>query len=339
MKKLLATLCAAAMLWSVTACTSSGPSSTPVSTPNAPSSPASSSQGEAWPKERLTVIVPWKSGGGADSSARLFAKYWEEELGVPITIENREGGDSTVGSAYYFGQTQDMNTILMQAQPFLSSIVLSGNVEFGLDAYSAIGLYEVDPSCLAVMPDSGYTSIEALDAAIKANPGAVRFGVNGGSTHVIMMNLLIDYYGWDVKTVYYDGASESRTALMGGHVDVIATTLAGCTEEIPLIIGADQRNPAYPDIPTYTEITGEENVFATTRMFGVSAEAKENYPDRYQKLTETFQATFENPAFVQALEDAGRAATTSYHSPEDSAKIVESQHALSEKYWDILSGN
>lgn len=333
MKRTIALLLTLAMILCLAAC--GGTAST---TPSASGTDAADGN-EAWPTGKLTMIVPWKSGGGADSSARLLAKYWEKQLGVNVVIENREGGDAVVGAAYYYGQPQDGNTILMMAQPFLSSMLLSGNVDFSLEDYAPIGLYEVDPSCLAVMPGSGYESLEALDAAIKANPGKIRFGVNGGSTHLVMMNLLIEHYGWDVKVVYYDGASESRTALMGGHVDVIATTLAGCTEETPIVIGALERNEVCPDAPTFAEITGNETVFATTRMFGVSKDVKENYPERYQVLVDTLKKTFDDPEFLAALEEAGRASTTSYHDPELSETMIESQHKLAEEYWDVLSGN
>lgn len=294
---------------------------------------------EDWPGDKLTVIVPWKSGGGADSSARLFAKYWAEELGTNIIIENREGGDAVVGSSYYRGLKQDGNTILMMAMPFYSAMILSGNVDFTMDDFSTIGIYENDPSCLAVMPSSGYGTFDELDAAIKANPGQIRIGVNGGSTHLIMMNLLIDKCGWDVKVVYYDGASESRTALMGGHVDVIATTLAGCTEEIPLIIGSQERNAAFADCPTYLEKFGELDVFGTTRMFLIDKSVEENYPERYQKLVETFKETFDNAGFQEAVKNAGRGNITMFHDVEESNELLKTQNQLAEDYWDILSGN
>lgn len=294
---------------------------------------------EEWPTKPITVVVPWKSGGGADSSTRLIAKYWERQLGQTIVIENREGGDAVVGASYYFGQKQDGNTVLMMAQPFYSNMLLSGNVSFKLEDYVQLGIYEVDPSCLAVMPDAEFSTLEELDAVIKENPGKIKFGVNGGSTHLIMMNLLIDYYGWDVKVVFYDGASESRTALMGGHVDVIATTLAGCTEEIPLVIGASERNASFPDVPTYNEITGSDTIFATTRMFGVSPEVKAEYPDRYEKLVTTLKATFDDEELWTALEEANRASTTIYYDVDTSNTMFSSQHALAEEYWDILSGN
>lgn len=329
MKKFLALFLSLTIAFALVACNSATPSGTT----------ESNKTDDQWPKDKISVIVPWKSGGGADSSARLIAKYWEKQLGQTIVIENREGGDAVVGSAYYYGQPQDGNTVLMMAQPFFSNMVLSGNVDFTVDDFVNLGIYEVDPSCLAVMPDSGYATIEELDAAIKANPGQIRFGVNGGSTHLIMMNLLIEHYGWDVKVVFYDGASESRTALMGKHVDVIATTLAGCTEEVPLIVGATERNAKFADVPTFKEVTGMESVFATTRMFGVSPEVKENYPERYEKLVSTLAATFEDPELQSALKEANRDSTTKYYDPEVSGTMFASQHALAEKHWDILSGN
>lgn len=323
MKRLITMILALAIVIAAVACSTNTPSD--------------AEQNGAWPMKQITVIVPWKSGGGADTSARLFCKYWAKELGVDIIIENREGGDGVVGTTYYEGLTQDANTVLFTAQPFFSSMILSGNVSFGEDNFSPIGIYETDPSCIAVMPSSGWTTIEDLDAAIKAAPGEIRIGVNGGSTHLILAKLLIEKYDWDVKLVYYSGASESRTALMGGHVEAIATTTSGCTEEFPLIVGSLERNARYPDSPTYAEITGDSQVFATTRMFLVDKTVTENYPERYQKLVETFEKVFDNPEYQTDLIAAGRDSTTAFQSVEVSSQVIAAQHDLSEKYWDILN--
>ncbi len=322
-KRILAILLAVTTIISLTAC-SSGSSDT--------------ASDDNWPEDTLTVIVPWSSGGGADTSARLFAQYWGEALGTTIVIENREGGDGVVGASYYEGLTQDANTVLMMAQPFLSAMIIEESVDFTLDQFSMIGVYESDPSCLAVSEGSEYSTFEALDEAIQANPGTIKIGVNGSSYHLVMTQLLIEKYGWDVKLVYYSGASDLKTALMGGHVDVIATTMAGCTEEVPIVIGSTERNDAHPDCPTYYELTEEETIFSTTRMFLVDKSVEENYPERYQKLLDTFAATCENEEFLAAAEEAGRGTVTVSYDADASWEILEAQHVLATDYWNILSG-
>lgn len=337
MKKLILFALCASLTLGLAACGNSG-SAAPSS--DGASASGASASGEAWPSGNLTLTVPWKAGGGADTAARLVAKFWEQELGTKIVIENRDGADCLVGTEYYYGLKQDCNNLIFMAQPFYANSIIASGATYTMDDISVINAIEMDPSCLAVMPDSNYKTLEDLDAAIKANPGQIKFGVNGGSPHLILANLLIEHYGWDVKLVYYGGAAESRAALLGGHVDVIATTLTGCVDEVPIVIGSYDRNPSIPDVPTFKEIVGDENapLFATSRFLGVSTEAKEAYPERYQILVDSLQRTFESDDFQAALKDAGRDAISQWYGPEESDEMSRALFDFTETYQDILSG-
>ena len=44
-----------------------------------------------FPKGPVELIVPWKAGGGTDRSARIFAPFLSEELGVPVKVVNISG--------------------------------------------------------------------------------------------------------------------------------------------------------------------------------------------------------------------------------------------------------
>ena len=46
----------------------------------------------AYPTDPIQLVVPFKPGGGADRTFRLFAPYLSEELGVPVNVVNIAGG-------------------------------------------------------------------------------------------------------------------------------------------------------------------------------------------------------------------------------------------------------
>ena len=50
----------------------------------------------AYPTEPIQLVVPFKPGGGADRTFRLFAPYLSEELGVPVNVVNIAGGGGWV---------------------------------------------------------------------------------------------------------------------------------------------------------------------------------------------------------------------------------------------------
>ena len=53
----------------------------------------------AYPTEPIQLVVPFKPGGGADRTFRLFAPYLSEELGVPVNVVNIAGGGGWVAWA------------------------------------------------------------------------------------------------------------------------------------------------------------------------------------------------------------------------------------------------
>src|SRR3546814_3405170 len=51
----------------------------------------------AWPERPITIIVPWAAGGGTDATARIVGTLLEKELGNPVNVVNRAGGNGVVG--------------------------------------------------------------------------------------------------------------------------------------------------------------------------------------------------------------------------------------------------
>ena len=51
----------------------------------------------AWPTKPIEVIIPYAPGGGSDVTSRIFAKYFEKELGQPVVIVNIEGAQGKIG--------------------------------------------------------------------------------------------------------------------------------------------------------------------------------------------------------------------------------------------------
>lgn len=52
---------------------------------------------ETYPDKEVTFIVPWSTGGGGDTSARMLSDGLEKIFGVPFIIENKEGAGGEIG--------------------------------------------------------------------------------------------------------------------------------------------------------------------------------------------------------------------------------------------------
>src|SRR5690606_27924972 len=52
----------------------------------------------AWPQRAITLIVPFPPGGNSDNLGRILADQLRLKLGVPVVVENRPGGTTSVGT-------------------------------------------------------------------------------------------------------------------------------------------------------------------------------------------------------------------------------------------------
>lgn len=291
---------------------------------------------ENWPNDSITLIVPWKAGGGGDVSARLVAKYLSENLGSNIIVDNREGGSGMVGTSYFYGMKQDGSYLLFNSEPFYSNNILENNATFTQEDLAILATYIIDPACIAIIPNERFGNFDEFNAYIQENPGVVKIGLNGGSSGVILVKLLMDYYNWDVKLVYYSTASEMHAAIMGNHIDALTTTSSAGVESTPIILASNERIEKLPDATTYEEMTGNELTLGTTRYFAVSAEFKENYPDRYQVLVDALKATLTSDEYIAAVEESGMGSVAVYYGPEESMQISKEMFGIVEKYSDLM---
>jgi len=59
-----------------------------------------------YPNKPVTLIVPWGAGGGADTTARVFASVAGSYLGQPLVPVLKPGASGTVGHADYLKEKQ-----------------------------------------------------------------------------------------------------------------------------------------------------------------------------------------------------------------------------------------
>lgn len=106
MKKFLATILAAILCISLTACggTKTGGGQSPEKTEEPQTSTVLDGK-------VINLICPWAAGGSTDIVARAIAQRAEDILGVPVQVVNREGGGSSIGTQEAALATPDGHTM------------------------------------------------------------------------------------------------------------------------------------------------------------------------------------------------------------------------------------
>src|SRR5688572_33200104 len=121
---------------------------------------------QAYPARPITLIVPWGAGGGTDATARIIATLLEKDLGQPVNVVNRTGGNGVVGHAAIASAAPDGYTIGM-ATVEIAMMHWQGLTDLKYSSYTPIALVNLDPAGFQVRADSPYKSINDVLAAVK----------------------------------------------------------------------------------------------------------------------------------------------------------------------------
>jgi len=226
---------------------------------------AGSALAQAYPGRPLTFIVPWGAGGGTDTTARYFATMLEKELGQPVNVVNRTGGNGVVGHAAIASAPPDGYTIGMITVE-ISMLHWQGLTELTPASYTPLALVNADPAGFTVRADSQWKSVrEMLDYA-KANPGKLKASGTGqgGIWHLALAGLLNDAKvpTTAIPWVPSNGAAPAMQDLVAGGVDVVTCSLPEARPLIdagkarPLAVMSSKPSPLFPNVPTMKDAVG-----------------------------------------------------------------------------------
>jgi tripartite-type tricarboxylate transporter receptor subunit TctC len=118
-----------------------------------------------------------------------------------------------------------------------------------------------DPTLVVAGGASSLHDLKRLVARAQASPGSVAMGHNGVGTNGHLAALAIEVAaGAKLNDIPFKGTSESRTALLGGHVDIVGMSVSEFVmdrEAVGLFKGLAQLAPvraaALPEVPTAKE--------------------------------------------------------------------------------------
>jgi tripartite-type tricarboxylate transporter receptor subunit TctC len=222
---------------------------------------ASFAQGDAWPSKPVKVICNFPAGSSPDALVRAVSQPLQQALGQPLVIENRAGASGMIGADLVAKAAPDGHTLLMTAG---STITTNPHVFAKMPFDPAKDLVPVAALArlnlfLVARGDFPAADVREFLAYLKKNPGKVTYGSAGNATGLHLAGeMLKGQAGVYVVHVPYRGASLALQDLLAGQIDFyfdpgIALGHVKTGKLKLLAIGAPQRSPAYPDVPTLHE--------------------------------------------------------------------------------------
>jgi tripartite-type tricarboxylate transporter receptor subunit TctC len=160
-----------------------------------------------------------------------------------------------------------------------------------------------------VNPQLHATTLKQFIALAKSEPGKLAYGSPGNGTqgHLIAEQFK-QVTGIRMTHVPYKGASLAVSDLIGGHLQIVSTTLTTAATQIKagkaraLAVSAATRVPDFPDVPTFKELGYPE--LTATIWFSLSGPA--GMPqDIVNKLNAEVRRALKEPDVRQRLRPEG----------------------------------
>ena len=234
-------------------------------------------QAGEWPSRAIQWVVTFPAGGGADAIARVIAPYISRELGVPVNVINRPGGNAIPGITYVMNSRPDGYTLLLDEPPVSATRVMLASDPIDIEDRTYGPLIAAAANAIVVNGKSPWNTLDDLVAFATRTPEEFTYWRTGGSFTEIIHNRFFEVAGVDVsriRPVDYRGGGPGNIAVAGGHVMMgggganAIVNLVRSGDLKALAVTSDSRLGALPDVPTMAE-AGYPEVDLVT-WYGVS---------------------------------------------------------------------
>lgn len=184
---------------------------------------------QAWPDKPVKWVLSQPPGSGPDNVARILSDRLAKGWGQAVVIENKPGGQNTVGALaaarspadgynFYFATTAALvtNPLLFKTLPYDPA-----------KDFVPVAFIARSPFAVLVRTESPINSIDDLVARSKAAPGKLTLGNEGPRTFSGMIARLFNARTQaGANLVPYANVGVGTQDLMGGHVDAMVADLA-----------------------------------------------------------------------------------------------------------------
>jgi tripartite-type tricarboxylate transporter receptor subunit TctC len=282
-----------------------------------------------FPERAVRFVVPYPPGGFNDTLARVSADKLGKMWNQTVVVENKPGGNTTVGNLSVAKGPADGYSILITPLPFSALPGLyRGNLPYdALKDFQPLVWAGSTMNALVVRNELPVNTVQEFIEYARKNPGKLNYGSTGsGSSNHLSMELFMKMTGVKLAHIPYKGSAPAVTAILGGEIDALFDNVPNVLQHIKAgkmkVIGVSglQRAVLLPDAPTISEsgVPGYEvNVW-----FGMQVAAATPRPI-VEKLNRDIVMLLKEPDVVKRFRDQGVEVVAS--TPEQFSKLVQSE--------------
>ena len=295
----------------------------------------------AFPRQPVSLVVPFPAGGPTDAMARVLAQKLGERLGQQVIVDNKGGAGGSIAAEYVAKATPDGHTLFfgttgtMAINPSLYSKLRYDPIK----DFAPVSLMATTMNVLVVNPQVPAKNLGDVIKLAKAKPGEITYGSAGnGSSNHLSGELFRSAAGIQITHVPYKKASAPALVdLLGGRLSMMFDTIAQQTQNIAagkvraIAVTGPKRSPLLPDVPTAQEAGLKD--FDVTIWFGVLAPAG-TPPAVIERLNREIVAVMSTDEMKKRMQADGAEARPT--SPGEFTALIRSDLA---KWTPVVKGS
>jgi tripartite-type tricarboxylate transporter receptor subunit TctC len=282
---------------------------------------------QKYPDRPIRLVVAFPTGAPYILGL-LLSDQLRDRLGQPVVPDFRGGAGGNLAAELVAKAPADGYTLLLTS----GSIAISPSLfpKLGYDTFrdfAPVTLLATVPNVLVVHPLVPARSLGELVKLAKAHPGKLNYGSGGvGSGSQLGSVLFRTLAGIQMVHVPYKGAALALTAMLGGEVDMVTSTVPATIPLIragkirPLAVMAPERVALLPDVPTTAE-AGMPNLVMIT-WYGLFVPSGVN-PEIIERLNSEVVKALNAPDVRGKLSQVGLDVVTS--TPAEAAAFVRAE--------------
>ena len=286
---------------------------------------------QEWPTRPVKLIVPYPAGGGVDVMARALAQRLQDKWQQPITIDNRPGANTLLGTEAVARSTDNHTLLFTTDATFTINPHLYSKLPYDAEKdFAPVTQLVAFSQMLVANANLPANNLKELLALAKEKPASLSYASYGpGSQPQLATEMLKQKAGVFIVHIPYRGIPQAVTAVVSGEVPLTWSGIVSARAHIaskrikPLAYGGKTRAQAYPDVPTMTEL-GFPEVDANVWV-GVFAPASFT-PALVSRMHRDILAVINEPEF-RSKEIEGKSYDFVGAGPEEFRRHIRSESA------------
>ncbi len=209
----------------------------------------------------VKLLIGFPPGGLLDTVSRIVGERMAALLGQPFIVDARPGAGGLIATGALAKSAPDGYTLMMiNDNHALNPYILKEVPYDSVRDFAPIGFVGSTPLVFCAYPGLGLKSIKDLVELAKAKNGTLTYGsVGPGSLPHLSTALFARAAGVSMTHVPYKGGAPALADLVGGHINVMMTSLVVSKAHIeagrltPLAVAWNHRLEPLPNVPTTAE--------------------------------------------------------------------------------------